>query len=281
MTLAPLTAPSKPDTTTKGLTIDNINQRLIIESYNQDIARSILTQKWLSLAEEQDLEKIWLWAFPEDVADFNQCGFTKEGELPANEGDQPVVSLAYYVTKGRGQSTNVQIEDNVLEAITEASVKPLPPLPEELNLRLLTPADAPDISNLLSSVFVTYPSPVENPNYVKRLLAQGCIFAGAFRGRSLISVAAAYPDSSLGRCEITDCATLHEFRGHALTERLIKLLEPKVAQLGAYTLYTLARARSYGMNRVFFKLGYQYHGRLINNCHIAGKFEDMNLWVKA
>ena len=34
------------------------------------------------------------------------------------------------------------------------------------------------------------------------------------------------------------------------------------------------------MNAVLHGLGYQYRGRLINNCYIFEKLENMNMWVK-
>jgi len=35
------------------------------------------------------------------------------------------------------------------------------------------------------------------------------------------------------------------------------------------------------MNRVFYNLGYEFMGRLVNNCDIQGAFEDMNIWVRS
>jgi hypothetical protein len=34
------------------------------------------------------------------------------------------------------------------------------------------------------------------------------------------------------------------------------------------------------MNIVFMRAGFEYCGRLINNCDIYGQYEDMNIWVK-
>ena len=42
----------------------------------------------------------------------------------------------------------------------------------------------------------------------------------------------------------------------------------------------MARARSYGMNAVFHGMGYEFMGRLVNNCDIFGAYEDMNIWVR-
>ena len=57
--------------------------------------------------------------------------------------------------------------------------------------------------------------------------------------------------------------------------------EVYVAERRIDNLYTIARARSAGMNRVFYNRGYRWTGTLVNNCHIAGDFEDMHVWCKS
>lgn len=74
--------------------------------------------------------------------------------------------------------------------------------------------------------------------------------------------------------------TIPEYRGQGLLSNLVYSLEQDLTQKGFYTLYSLSRAMNPGINAVLFKLGYKYTGRLINNCHICGGFEDMNIWVK-
>nr|WP_315989693.1 hypothetical protein [Desulforamulus aquiferis] len=34
------------------------------------------------------------------------------------------------------------------------------------------------------------------------------------------------------------------------------------------------------MNLVLHRLGYTFRGTLVNNCHIGGSYEDMNIWVR-
>jgi hypothetical protein len=34
------------------------------------------------------------------------------------------------------------------------------------------------------------------------------------------------------------------------------------------------------MNITFARMGYRFAGRWINNTHIGGQFEDMNVWYK-
>jgi beta-lysine N6-acetyltransferase len=61
---------------------------------------------------------------------------------------------------------------------------------------------------------------------------------------------------------------------------LIFSLENELKQEGFYTLYSLSRAVNVGINMVLSKHGYNYTGRLIDNCNISRGYEDMNIWVK-
>lgn len=262
------------------ITVDERNKRLVVNGYAQGTKPSLFGRHLIYLAVKKKLEKIWLWALPTDVHEFLRCGFRTEGNLFRGNYEEFAVSLAYYVSGARGHSDKLQSENNIIHTVRTEPINQSQRLPLGMELKLLNESFARQISQLLTQVFTSYPSPVENPQYIRSLIQHGNIFAGAFSQEKLISVAAAYPDPILNRCEMTDCATIEEYRGHSLSERLLWILEHEVQKHGSFNLYTLARAQSYGMNRVFHKLGYSYQGRLINNCHIAGSFEDMNLWVR-
>jgi hypothetical protein len=55
-------------------------------------------------------------------------------------------------------------------------------------------------------------------------------------------------------------------------------LEQDLRDMGFMTAFSLARAKSFGMNVALSRHGYEYFGRMINNCRIMGSFEDMNIW---
>lgn len=263
------------------ISVDEKNRRLVVKGYPKGTKLSLFAEQLIDLAVEKKLEKIWVWAMPADVPEFLRSGFCVEGNLFSGNYEEFVVSLAYYVSEARGYSEKLESENIITHSVRNEPINPWQSLPQEMELKLLNESFAEQISQLLAKVFTSYPSPVEDPHYIRSLVRQGNIFAGAFSKGKLIGVAAAYPDRILNRCEMTDCATIEEYRGHSLCERLLMLLEREVQKHGSFSLFTLARAQSYGMNRVFHKLGYSYQGRLINNCDIAGAFEDMNLWVRS
>jgi putative beta-lysine N-acetyltransferase len=263
-----------------GTYIDEINRRLVIRAYDRTAIPSLIDQS-ITLSLSHNLEKIWLWSFPEDTSVFMDYGFTLEGILEINTLDRPSASLAFYLTPYRNKTYRKKEEDALLIQAMSLPAKPLADLPQEFSTILLGEKDCGIISTLLRQVFVIYPTPVDNPEYLRKLMKNGCVFAGVFYQNRLVSVASAYPEEDWQRCELTDCATLEDFRGMSLTERTIRFLGDHLKDSNtSYTMYTLARARSLGINRVFHKLGYQYRGRLLNNCNIHGGFEDMNLWVR-
>jgi len=65
-----------------------------------------------------------------------------------------------------------------------------------------------------------------------------------------------------------------------LDKEELEKLEEELKRKGIFCSYSIARAQSFGMNAVLYQLGYTYRGRLINNCYIYDKLENMNMWVK-
>jgi ribosomal protein S18 acetylase RimI-like enzyme len=80
--------------------------------------------------------------------------------------------------------------------------------------------------------------------------------------------------------EMTDFATLPQWRGRGFAGRLLKHLHSRIRSLGIRTAYTIARAASHGMNSVFRKSGYHYAGVLKNNSQICGGIQSMTVWYK-
>jgi putative beta-lysine N-acetyltransferase len=87
-------------------------------------------------------------------------------------------------------------------------------------------------------------------------------------------------DTADSNVEMTDFATLPELRGKGYSYYLLDEMEKNMSDTGIKTAYTIARARSYGMNTVFSRHSYIYAGTLVNNTNISGGIESMNVWYK-
>jgi beta-lysine N6-acetyltransferase len=108
----------------------------------------------------------------------------------------------------------------------------------------------------------------------------GTIFLYIEDNGEIISSASAEINIRYHNAELTDCATLPQHRKGGYMKHLLSGLEEQLKAEHIYCAYTIARALSYGMNAAFYQLGYDYQGRLANNCYIFDKMEDMNVWMK-
>jgi len=98
---------------------------------------------------------------------------------------------------------------------------------------------------------------------------------------ALAALSSAEMDIQGSNVEMTDFATLPEYRGRGLAQFLLQEMEGAMTHKGMRTAYTIARAVSPGMNITFSRRGYQYGGTLVNNTQISGSIESMNIWYKS
>jgi putative beta-lysine N-acetyltransferase len=169
------------------------------------------------------------------------------------------------------------IEELIYNSAPTTEIKPLPP---DVRLVRAKRKHIPALVSIYRSVFETYPSPLTTADFIKSTMERDVIYRLALRNGDAIAAASADVHARHSNAELTDCATFPEARGQGLMQHILSALEEDLRARGIMTAYTLARAGSVGMNRVFFLLGYEFSGRLINNCDIFGQFEDMNIWVK-
>ncbi|MFP4419392.1 MAG: putative beta-lysine N-acetyltransferase [Desulfococcaceae bacterium] len=149
-----------------------------------------------------------------------------------------------------------------------------------VRFRILRPADTTKMAALYRAVFPSYPFPILDPDYLRSCMENHVLYVGAEWDGTLAAISAAEMDPSDRNVEMTDFATLPEFRRHGLARRLLARMEKEVRNFGIRTAYTIARAGSPGMNLAFAQSGYAFAGTLVNNTHIAGRIESMNVWYK-
>jgi len=149
-----------------------------------------------------------------------------------------------------------------------------------VRFRILRPTDTEKMAALYGAVFPSYPFPILDPDYLRSCMENHVLYVGAEWDGTLAALAAAEMEPSDRNAEMTDFATLPEFRRQGLARRLLARMEEEVRNFGIRTAYTIARAGSPGMNLAFARSGYAFAGTLVNNTHIAGRIESMNVWYK-
>ncbi|MGI9535612.1 MAG: GNAT family N-acetyltransferase, partial [Desulfocapsaceae bacterium] len=137
-----------------------------------------------------------------------------------------------------------------------------------------------ELSLLYRQVFPSYPFPISDPSYLSRMMTENVTYYGIRAEDSIIAAAAIETDHHAQSAEMTDFATLPEWRGKGIAESLLRHMGTITESSHIKTAYTIARASSYGMNAVFWKCGYIYSGLLINNTQISGSIQSMSVWYR-
>ncbi|MDD4529394.1 MAG: putative beta-lysine N-acetyltransferase, partial [Bacteroidales bacterium] len=211
---------------------------------------------------------------------FRSNGFVIEGIINGFFQGEDAYCISYFIDPQRQAVPQKEEEDSILYHCVSDTNRFSPQGKHKYTIRLANVRDIPEMVKLFSTVFKSYPSPVFSMEYLEKVMNEHVLFKVAEEDREIISIASADIDKLNLNAEITDCATYPEHRGKGMLSNLIYSLEADLKEKGFRTAYSLSRAINPGINKALSRLGYKYGGRLVNNCHICGGYEDMNVWVK-
>ena len=267
-------------TTYKGvnLYIDYTSERLKILNFSCLSENTI----WdiIKYAKQEKLGKIIINCRIQFLDYFLACGFVIEGIIKGYFLGEDATCMAFFIDEKRKKSAMEEDQNRIIDyCLSNANSFALIGN-RSYTIRRAVKNDIPQMIELFSIVFETYPSPVFCSNYLQNIMQEQVLFKVAEEQGKIISIASADRDRINLNAEITDCATYSEYRGRNIISEIIYSLEADLKADGFITAYSLSRAKNIGINKTLNKLGYKYSGRLLNNCHISGGYEDMNVWVK-
>ncbi|MGG4264656.1 putative beta-lysine N-acetyltransferase [Peribacillus simplex] len=261
------------------ITIDQFNKRVRVDDYLGHFQECV--EESLKVAKGISAEKIIFKSRKENVLELLAQGFLYEGSIDKFFLGSDCFFLVKYNRNERRNSEEWVKEDQILTDIQSLPIKTgLDDPPSTYQGRMAEVTDALQLAQLYGEVFEVYPTPMNDPLYVKKCMEKGTVFYIFVHEGRIVSAASAEVDSFYHNAEITDCATLPEHRQYGLMKHLISALEDYLISCGIFCIYSIARSLSFGMNAALYQHGYSYRGRLANNCYIFNKLEDMNLWVK-
>ncbi|NOV02932.1 putative beta-lysine N-acetyltransferase [Paenibacillus planticolens] len=268
------------DDYTVSFCLDFMNKRLRVDDYHGNV--NAICARIAGLAQKHALTKVFIKSREEDWQTFLGKGGMLEGIYKGYFRGKDAYCMAFYWDLERRSSDYWMEEDRILQQVLALPSKPdRPAVPEHFTLRLARIEDSESLSHLYGQIFQTYPTPMNDPGYVAKTMRDGTVYYLVESQDVLISAASAEINTVYANAEMTDCATLPAFRGQGLMKLLMHALEEELIARRIICAYSLSRALSFGMNAVFYQMGYGYYGRLTKNCDIYDKYEDMNLWAKA
>ncbi|MFH1650681.1 MAG: putative beta-lysine N-acetyltransferase [Chloroflexota bacterium] len=212
---------------------------------------------------------------------FSRAGYDTEATVPGlYRGRETGYFMRRFLDDKRAVKHNASLVADVLKkALAKETAENIEEV-EPYVIRPCAPDDAPAMAELYRDVFLTYPFPIDKPEYIISTMEDHISYFGAWFDGKLVALSSAeqYPENRF--VEMTDFATLPSHQGKGIASLLLNVMEKAMREKGFLTSYTSARAASYGMNGVFSKAGYQFGGTLVNNTCISGHIEHMNIWYK-
>lgn len=259
--------------------LDPFNKRVRVDDYLGNLNQLLIESE--RMAQDHKAEKLIFKARKEHFLNLVEHGFQFEGMICGYFLGSDCLFFSKFYNHERMNSQEWCKEDQLLNGVNslKRQVK-LGGIPSEYTLKKLTENDADELAQLYQQVFKIYPTPLNKPDYIKETMKEGTIYFGFEHHGEIISAASAEVNDFYKNAELTDCATLKVHRKYGLMKFLLLRLEEELKFNGIYCVYSIARSLSFGMNAALHQLGYDYRGRLMNNCYIYDKLEDMNLWVK-
>ncbi len=261
------------------------NRRVRVPDYQaQDI--SALVNYLDILGSESQAGKIIVYAPGDDWQKFLAFGYRLEGMMKTYFRGDPVYLMSRFLSPDRSGSEHLVNEDLILKKIHQrergCAERKKGSDSTIYTVRNLQADDINAVMDIFRDVFVTYPSPVEERQYFEALTGEeGNIMLIAEHKGEIAGMISADIDNRHLSAELTDCVTLPEHRGRGVMGLLIDHIEEKLVRRKLKCLYSLTRAGIPPINAVMYKKGYTYRGRLINNCDIGGRYENMNIWEKS
>jgi lysine 2,3-aminomutase len=232
------------------------------------------------IATQENYGKIYVRVPKRFQAIFARNDYKTEATIPKlYDGRETGYFMSRFLDEKRAVKYNVSLVADVLKKAR--AKKPASEGQDDEGLysvRPCTAEDAVNMAELYQDVFLTYPFPIDKPEYIISTMENNISYFGAWFEDQLVALSSAeqYPEHRYA--EMTDFATLPSHQGKGIASMLLGVMEQAMREAGFMMSFTSARASSYGINGVFSKMGYKFAGTLLNNTCISGHIEHMNIW---
>lgn len=213
---------------------------------------------------------------------FETNGYEIEAVIPSFfNGKKDGCFICKYFSQSRKADPFKTECENVLDIIdNKTEENSVLQLKEGFCCRQAIKKDIPTMIDVYKKVFKTYPFPIHDQNFILKTMEENVVYYGIWHYNKLVALASIEQYEKYSNAEMTDFAVRKEYRGNGLAQYLLVEMEKNFRESGMKTAYTIARAKSAGMNITFSKNGYHFAGTLINNTDISGQIESMNVWYK-
>jgi putative beta-lysine N-acetyltransferase len=242
-----------------------------------------IVHRLYDMALENSYSKIFVKVPGYALDTFIKAGYGIEAYVPGFfNGTEGAYFVAKYTDWTRAVDRKNGVIENVLSEARAFSARfMVPALKDCFTFHKAGLEDAGELASLYRRTFSTYPFPITDADYIRKTMQDNVQYYYMRLKDKIVGAASAEMDNESKNVEMTDFATLEGHQSKGVSAYLLQKMEQNMVSEGMKVSYTIARATSYPMNKVFSRAGYAFGGMLINNTNICGTYESMNVWYKA
>jgi lysine 2,3-aminomutase len=257
------------------------NDRIYLMSLDKTDYPGILKEMAI-IARENRYSKIFAKIPLYALDGFLDAGYIEEARIPGffNKRDDACF-MGKFLEPGRKIERFPQKIGEIIDTAQAKEPVQALPIPDGVSYRTAVKEDAESICEVYKEVFETYPFPIHDPEYIRQTMDENFIYFTLWDGDTLAAVSSTEMYPAYSNVEMTDFATLPNYRGNGGAQFLLQKMEEEMGNRGITGAYTIARAYSFGMNITFARNNYTFGGTLTNNTNISGSMESMNIWYKS
>ncbi len=256
-----------------------------------------IIEKLNNLAKREGYTKIFAKIPTFAKEEFEKDGYIEEAHIPQFYNIDKQWEDLYFMGKFFDESRMFDSRIKEIKKIL-ATIKTIEIVPDHLMHYSLSPEfkwgicderHIYQIADVYKKVFKTYPFPIHDPQYIKKTMDENFIYFNIQKNGEIIAVSSCEIDDISKTVEMTDFATLPDYQRNGFAFYLLCKMEEMMKNMNIRIAYTISRAISCGINKIFIKSGYIYGGTVINNTNISSidtdgindkTFESMNIWYK-
>ncbi|SFP81026.1 putative beta-lysine N-acetyltransferase [Salibacterium halotolerans] len=233
------------------------------------------------LAVEQNCDKLIFYVKNRERHRFKKAPFIHEGEIKGFFRGIDAFIYSWFLNPQRAYHVDRLQEDNVLKnAFDLPAEKNRSFFPKGYTMRHPGENDAEEMARLYRAVFQTYPTPMHDPEFIRKVMKEEVYFTIMEYEGSIVSACSADVLAPFQSAEMSDCATHPEHRNQGLLSTQFSYLIQQMERRGLWSLFSYSRSLSFGMNLVNVYHGFEYGGKMVRNSNIAGRLESMNVWYR-
>lgn len=229
---------------------------------------------------ENDCDKIIFFVTDEETRLMQERFYSYEGRIGGFFDGADAHVYALFLYDKRNERSATEKEKRVLHTAFLHATKEEGEAEQGYRIRQARKADRFGMAELYREVFASYPTPMDDPNFILEMMESGVYaMVGEYKGK-IVSACGGDWMPLYNACELTDCATLPEHRGKGLLVSQARRILEACRERRVRTIFSYSRSLSTGMNIINAKLGFRYGGRMVKNSNIAGSLENMNIWYR-